>query len=112
MISAITMKKIIVSIIITIGTTMFLNAQISNSHELTPSDLIIRTNGEYDTIGAIGHFFTDEIGNPQLPVKIVSFVLPYESTVIGLSITTTQQQLGGSYYILLSQDLLNNKPQF
>jgi Propeptide_C25. len=96
------MKKTVIFIIV-MGTSMFLNAQISDSYILTPNDLTIQTNGEYDILEATGHSYTDEIGNPQLPIKIVSFVLPYESTVTGISVNATQQQLNGSYYIFPAQ---------
>ena len=99
------MKKSIIFFVIAL--TIFsksLNAQVSDNYALTPSDLIIQSNGEYDIIEVIDHAFTDEIGSPQLPVKIVSYVLPYNSTVLDVQVNSvTQQKLQGSYYIYPAQ---------
>jgi hypothetical protein len=93
------MKKLISFIFGIIATSMFLNAQINDSYVLTASDLTIEQIGEYHIISNIETSYTDEIGNPQLLVKNVSFVLPYESTITELEITSSTQQLDGIFYI-------------
>ena len=90
-------------IIILIHLLVLSNAQISDSYVLTPNDLTISKNGKYDVIITQEKSFTDEIGSPQLPVKIISFVLPYNSTVSSLGIAVTQEKLNGSYYIFPTQ---------
>ncbi|MCL2313572.1 MAG: hypothetical protein FWC41_14035, partial [Firmicutes bacterium] len=93
------MKKIAALIIILIDLTAFLNAQVTDNYVITPNDLKIQSSGEYDILEIIDHSFSNEIGNPQLPVKIISFVLPYSSTVTGIEVSVIQEKIEGSYYI-------------
>ncbi|MDL2262867.1 hypothetical protein LJC11_05140 [Bacteroidales bacterium OttesenSCG-928-I21] len=97
------MKKLIILIVTLIGLFGVLSSQVSDNFMLTTNDLIISTSGEYDIISTTDFSFTDEIGSPQLPVKFVSFVLPYNSTITGLDVTVTQQKLNGNYYIYPAQ---------
>ena len=78
-------------------------AQVSDSYVLTPNDITLYQNGEYDVIITAENTFTDEVGSPQLPVKIISYVLPYNSTVTGINVSVTQQKLEGNYYIYPAQ---------
>jgi len=98
------MKKITILIAI-ISLFTLVNAQISDSYHLTPSDLTIQRNSEYDLIKITNeHNFTNEIGKPQLPIKIISYVLPYNSTVTGITINSLiQEKLSGNYYIFPAQ---------
>ena len=98
------MKKITILLIALIGLVAFSNAQVSDNYVITPNDLTIQSNGGYDILEIIDHSFTDEIGNPQLPVKIVSYVLPYNSTITGITINSiSQEKLSGNYYIFPTQ---------
>ena len=98
------MKKITIITITLMGLFLLTNAQVSDSYVVTPNDLIIQSNGEYDILEIIDHSFTKEIGNPQLPVKIVSYVLPYNSTVIDITVNSiSQEKLNGNYYIFPTQ---------
>ena len=98
------MKKITVLIIALIGLTAFSNAQISDSYSLNLNDIVIKQNGVFHELFIEECTFTNEIGNPQLPVKIVSYVLPYNSTVIEIEINSiTQEKLSGNYYIFPTQ---------
>jgi len=92
------MKKILLFAIALISLHAF--AQISDSNVITPNDITVYRKGGYDLLLTADNTFTDEIGNPQLPVKIVSYVLPYNSTVTGITINSiTQQKLDSNYYI-------------
>ena len=91
------MQKILLLAIAFISLSAF--AQISDSYVLTPNDITVYRNGGYDVIITEEQSFTDEIGNPQLPVKIISYVLPYNSTVKSIDISVTQQKLEGNFYI-------------
>jgi len=95
------MKKITILIIALMGLLVLANAQISDTFILTPNDLTILQNGIYDEIIITNeNSFTNEIGSPQLPIKIVSFVLPYNSTVLDIQVNSlTEQKLNGNYYI-------------
>ena len=96
------MKKITILIATLLGFIAFVNAQISDSYVLTQNDLTFHRNGEYDEILITNeNSFTEEIGNPQLPVKIVSYVLPYNSTVTGITVNSvSSQKLSGTYIII------------
>ena len=87
------------------GLFLLTNAQVSDSYVLTPNDITIHQNGEYEEIMITNEYsFTEEIGNPQLPIKIVSYVLPYNSTVTGITINSiSQEKLSGNYYIYPAQ---------
>jgi len=101
------MKKITILLIALIGLVAFSNAQVSDNYVVTPNDLKIQSNGEYDILEMIDHSFTDEIGNPQLPIKIVSYVLPYNSTVTGITVNSiSQEKLSGNNIINIKIKLL------
>jgi len=86
------------------GLTAYSYAQVSDNFSINQSDLIIQQNGIFDEIKIIDSNFTDEIGNPQLPVKTVSYVLPYNSTVTEITINSVAiQKLSETYYILPAQ---------
>jgi hypothetical protein len=75
------MKKTFIFMLSLIGLIVFSQAQVSDNFTINPNDLRISRDGIYDIISTVDNTFTDEIGNPQLPIKIVSYVLPYSSTV-------------------------------
>lgn len=93
------MKILYIFIILILTSSIVLNAQISDSYRLSSDDLRIEQNAQFQLLNTIENSYTDEIGNPQLPVKIISFVLPYESTILGIDINVNKQKLNGSYYI-------------
>jgi hypothetical protein len=95
------MKKLIILAIPLMGLLSFVKAQISDHFTLPQNDVTIQQNGGYDLISIVDCSYTDEIGNPQLPVKIVSYVLPYNSTVINIEINSmVQEKLNENYYII------------
>jgi hypothetical protein len=107
------MKKTFTLVVILSGLTALLNAQVSDNYMLIPNDLTFNKNGEYDILLTESQSFTDEIGNPQLPIKIVSYVIPYNSTATGIQINAlTEQRLSGNYYVYPAQPPipLNDKP--
>ena len=94
------MKKITLAIVL-IVLSIFLKAQISDNFTLIQNDIKVEQNGIYDELITVENTYTDEVGNPQLPVKIVSYVLPYNSTVTGIEVNSmTQEKLDGNYYIV------------
>lgn len=64
------MKKTIILIIGIIVTSISLNAQINEKYTLNPNDLTVQTYDEYDLLEVAEHSYTEEVGNPQLPVKV------------------------------------------
>jgi len=98
------MKKITILLIVLIGLFLWANAQISDTFIVTPNDVMFKQNEGYDEIRINECSLTGDVGNPQLPVKIISYVLPYNSTVTSIEINSVaQQKLSGNYYIYPAQ---------
>jgi len=70
------------------------------------ADLNFSTKDNYNIIEMEDCAYPGEQGSPQLPYKIISFVLPYEAVISGISITNSQKvQLSGTYNIWPVQPL-------
>ena len=110
------MRKFIILFAVIIGLPIFSIAQVSDSFVLSSKEVTHRQNGSFDELIIEEYSFTDEIGNPQLPVKIVSYVIPYNATVTGIDVTVSQQKLSGNYYIFPAQPPIpldgSNPPPF
>src|SRR5208283_3816088 len=64
------------------------------------NDLSFSTNSGYNIVTLKGGEHTGEIGAPQLPVKILSFLIPIDKMVSSIIINSTSiQQLPGTYNI-------------
>ncbi len=64
------------------------------------NELVFSTSENYDIVSITNGFFTEEIGAPQLPVKILSFLIPVDKKVSEVIINSTNiQQLSGYYNI-------------
>ncbi len=91
-------------VITLMGLPVLLKAQVSESFTLTQNELIFQKNADFDELITKDYSFTDEIGNPQLPIRIESFVVPYDAIVSGLQITSvTKQKVKGKFYIYPTQ---------
>lgn len=78
----------------------FCYADYNDSVTTNQNDLIFSVNNGYDVVSINNYFYTEEIGAPQLPVKILSFVIPADKKVNSIIInSTTVQQLSGTYNI-------------
>ena len=98
------MKKIVFLAIALMGLSVFVKAQMNDNFTLNQNDVIIQQNAGYDIISIEGCSYTDEVGKPQLPVFMETFVLPYSSIVTDVQVTTTsRQQIAGNYYIFPTQ---------
>ena len=96
-------------VITLIGLPVLLKAQISERFTLTQNEIVFQKNAEFDELTTKDYSFTEEIGNPQLPTRIESFVVPFDAIVSGLQITSvTKQNTRESFiFTLLSlRDLL------
>lgn len=72
--------------------------------KVAPSELTQQKYGEYDKLAISGFGYTDEIGNPELPAQIVSFVLPIDAVVTGITINSvTKSKLNGSFLVFPTQ---------
>lgn len=93
-----------IMVITLIGLPVLLKAQISESFTLPQNELIFQKNAEFDELITKDYTFTDEIGNPQLPVRIESFVVPFDTIVSGIYTTSvTKQKIKGKFYIYPTQ---------
>ncbi|MCL2312575.1 MAG: hypothetical protein FWC41_08865 [Firmicutes bacterium] len=98
------MRKLFTLAVAMVGLMAFTNAQISDNFIITPNDVTLIKNRGFDEVTIEECSFTNEIGNPQLPVKVLSYVLPYNSTVTSVEVNSvTQQKLEGNYYIFPTQ---------
>lgn len=91
-------------VITLIGLPVLLKAQISERFTLTQNEIVFQKNAEFDELTTKDYSFTEEIGNPQLPTRIESFVVPFDAIVSGLQITSvTKQNIKGKFYIYPTQ---------
>ncbi|MDR0618538.1 MAG: C25 family cysteine peptidase [Bacteroidales bacterium] len=97
------MRKIIILLAVIIGLPVLVFAQVSDSYVLTSNNLTVYQDGVYDVIMTEEQSYTQEVGNPQLPVKTISYVIPYNATVTGINVSISQQKLDGDYYIFPAQ---------
>ncbi len=81
-----------------------LTAQVSDRFALTQEEILFQRNTDFDELITSEYSFTEEVGNPQLPVHIESFVVPFEATVSDLQITSvSKQKIDGNFYIYPAQ---------
>ena len=67
---------------------LFIYAQISDKLTITKKDIKSEIVNGYDKINWKSDFRTKEVGNPDLPVYRVSYVLPVDVLVTGVRFTT------------------------
>ena len=91
-------------VITLIGLPVVLKAQVSESFTMSQNELIFQKNADFVELTTKDYSFTEEIGNPQLPIHIESFVIPYDAVVSGLQITfVTKQKNKRKFYIYPTQ---------
>jgi hypothetical protein len=88
----------------TIWLPALLNAQINDNFTLLKNEIVFQKNAEFDELVTKDYSFTEEIGNPQLPVRLESFIVPFDAVVSGIQISSvTKQQIYGEFYIYPTQ---------
>jgi len=71
---------------------------------VTQNDVMFKHNTGFDEMRINECSSSGDIGNPQLPVKVLSFVLPYNFTVTGVVINSiVQEKLSENFYIFPAQ---------
>ncbi|MDD4602506.1 MAG: hypothetical protein PHF97_01705 [Bacteroidales bacterium] len=92
------MKRFII-IFISIFTCCYVQAQYTGQLTTTPQSLIFETNNTFDVVKFNSDcVFTDSIGKPQIPVKILRYVLPVDATVTGVQVNNySKVELSGTY---------------
>ena len=95
-------RKILV--IALVALPCLVKAQITESFNFPRRELIFQENGEFDEVRTKDYSFTEEIGNPQMPTRIESFVVPFDAVVSGISVTSvTKQKIQGEFYVYPTQ---------
>lgn len=85
------MKKITFFTILLFA-SLFSYADYTDTISTSQNDLSFFTISGYNVASLTNGFYTEEIGAPQLPVKILSFVIPIDQKV---SSTNVWQTFGG-----------------
>lgn len=97
------MKKLFllfISLLLAIG----LFSQIVGKVDFTETDLVVEPQGEFVKLLLPNSISKSEIGTPELPYIIQSFVIPINATVTGVRINSIiKKQILGSYYICPEQ---------
>ena len=94
------MKRIIFLAIVWVGVCFSGIGQISKSITTRQSDFKIAKTGEYDKILLDNVFYTNIVGQPELPVYFQSFVIPIDAQINGVTVNrVNKQKLPGTYYI-------------
>ena len=94
------MKKIFFITIILFFTVPFCFADYTGTVNTSQNELSFSTNNGYNVVTLQNGSLTAEVGAPELPVKILRFVIPIDKKVSGIVINnTTIQQLAGTYNI-------------
>ncbi len=86
------------------GAGLALPAELYQTVEFSSEDLVFATLNGFDVIYLRGRQMTDQVGEPQLPVRQVQIVLPVGSEVEEVAVTSSSGEfLIGEYEILPAQ---------
>ena len=98
------MKKGIITIVVLLCTSTLVFADYNGSVNTNQSELIFSQKDEYDFITFEKNYFTEEVGSPQLPVKILEYVIPIDMNVKDIIINSCEQvQIDGTYFVYPAQ---------
>ena len=86
------MKKIL-SIYVFLIVHLSLFAQFSGNIQTQSSELSFSKQNGYDLISLAGGVTTSQIGAPQLPIKMISYVIPYDKKVASITINNSTYQV-------------------
>jgi len=96
--------KILLLGIALLSLSSLLNAQINGKAKITVDELIIQKTKMFDELVAKDFSSISEPGHPKLPVKIETYVVPYDAEVTGISINSLQKEkMDGKYYVYPAQ---------
>ncbi|MBC8314033.1 MAG: hypothetical protein H8E51_00890 [Bacteroidetes bacterium] len=83
---------------------LYLNGQYFGSISTQQSDLTFSTKDGFDIVELNEKHFINQIGEPQLPVKIFSYVLPIDAKDVTVNVTNTSSlQITSTYLIYPAQ---------
>jgi len=97
-------KKILITTIVLLCTSTLVFANYNGSVNTNQSELIFSQKDGYDFITFEKNYFTEEVGAPQLPVKILEYVIPIDMNVKDIIINSSEQvQIDGTYFVYPAQ---------
>ncbi len=98
------MKRFIMITVVLLCTSTLVFANYNGSVNINQSELIFSQKDEYDFITFEKNYFTEEVGAPQLPVKILEYVIPIDMNVKDIIINSSEQvQIDGTYFVYPAQ---------
>ena len=93
------MKKSILLTLLVLGFKCAF-CQYSGSIITNQNDIVYKVSNSYDVIWLQNCEFNSELGAPQMPIMYKKYVIPYDATVSGITITSSvKTELQGSYNI-------------
>ncbi|MCD4663644.1 MAG: hypothetical protein K8R68_00135 [Bacteroidales bacterium] len=94
----------IITIVVLLCTSTLVFADYSGSVNTNETELSFSQKDGYDVISLERSNFTEEIGDPQLPVKILQYVIPVDMNVNAIIINSSEQvQIDGTYFVYPAQ---------
>lgn len=101
------MKQLIAKLLfvfIFTGNVLLIHSQVRWAYTTNPGDLRIEQTDSYDNVLLDSCELSKEVGKPQLPVRVESFVVPLEAKITGLKVLHAEKQkINGSFIIFPAQ---------
>ena len=98
------MKRVIMITVVLFCTSTLVFADYNGNITTNETELSFSHKDGYDVIRLEKGWFTEDIGEPQLPIKILKYVIPIDMNVSDISINSSQQEeLSGSYFVYPAQ---------
>lgn len=97
------MKRYLFIVMLIIPFISIYGTQITKTFVFNKSDLSFRQEQGYDIVLLKGCLTTTKFGEPQLPVKVIHFLIPADNKVSNITISSTQTEFAGEYNIIPAQ---------
>jgi len=98
------LQKTIITTIVLLCTSTLAFADYNGNITTNQTELSFTQFNDYDVISLEEGYYTDEEGAPQLPVKILEYVIPIDMNVKDIIINSSEQvQIDGTYFIYPAQ---------
>jgi len=95
---------LLTGILAVIAPTLCLAAETTSYLEFPAASLTVTEHDEYHKVNLAGCDLSREIGNPQLPVRSVFFVLPPSATVEDIHVVPLEsEEMEGDFYVFPAQ---------
>ena len=98
------MKKVIITTILLLCISTLVFADYNGNITTNETELSFTQLNDYDVISLEEGYYMEEEGAPQLPVKILKYVIPVDMNVKDIIINSSEQiQISGTYNIYPAQ---------